>query len=255
MPYSNNKMILYGHRGAKGEAPENTLTGFAYAYGIGVRAFEFDVRLSADHELVVLHDATVDRTTNTDQKRAVAGLTQEQLSSLDARAEFSEWPEPCFIPTLAEVLAEMPSPVRLEIEIKRDDPERLEILAAKLVTLLEPLDAAERVTISSFDATALGIVKRIAPHFSRGYIGAYDTPDFLATALELECVQADIPLTTGSKAMVNEAHRKGLRVTGWPGDNLDQLQTLVDWEVEGITSNFPGIALPFLRERGLLSDR
>jgi glycerophosphoryl diester phosphodiesterase len=57
---------------------------------------------------------------------------------------------------------------------------------------------------------------------------------------------------TGSKEMADAAHREGLRVTGWPGDSPEQLQTLVDWEVEGITTNFPGIALPFLRERSLL---
>ena len=55
---------LYGHRGARGEAPENTLTGFAYAQRIGVTAFELDVRLSGDQELVVIHDPDVDRTTN-----------------------------------------------------------------------------------------------------------------------------------------------------------------------------------------------
>jgi glycerophosphoryl diester phosphodiesterase len=65
-------------------------------------------------------------------------------------------------------------------------------------------------------------------------------------------LQADIPIITGSKERVREAHQNGLRVTGWPGDSLEQLQTLVDWEVEGITTNFPGIALPFLRERSLL---
>ena len=95
-------------------------------------------------------------------------------------------------------------------------------------------------------------MKRIAPDLPRGLIGAYDTPAFLATALELECTQADIPLSTGSEERVREAHRNGLRVTGWPGDTVEQLQTLVDWEVEGITTDFLGIALPFLCERGLL---
>jgi glycerophosphoryl diester phosphodiesterase len=90
---------------------------------------------------VVIHDATVDRTTNTDGKRNVGELTLEQLRALDARAEFADWPAPCVIPTLAEVLDALPDDTRLEIEIKKDQPERLEILAAKLVTLLEPLRA------------------------------------------------------------------------------------------------------------------
>jgi glycerophosphoryl diester phosphodiesterase len=54
--------------------------------------------------------------------------------------------------------------------------------------------------------------------------------------------------------MVREAQRNGMRVTGWPGDSLEQLQTLVDWGVDNITTNNPSIALPFLRERGLLDE-
>ncbi|MES2461196.1 MAG: glycerophosphodiester phosphodiesterase [Armatimonadota bacterium] len=245
-------MILYGHRGAKGEAPENTVTGFAYAQSIGVRDFEFDVRLSADHELIVLHDATVDRTTNTTGKRAAADLTYSQIAALDARAEFTDWPQPCGIPTLAEVLAEITDRAHMEIEIKRDEPERLEILVAKMVQVLETLPDKERIVVTSFDPTALAIMRRVAPHFSRGYIGAYDTPAFLETAISLECRQAGIPLMTGSKEVVQEAQRNGLRVTGWPGDSREQLQILVDWGVENITTNNPSIAIPFLRERGLL---
>ena len=247
-------MILYGHRGAKGEAPENTVAGFAYAQSIGVRDFEFDVRLSADQELIVLHDATVDRTTNTTGQRSVADLTVAQLSTLDARAEFSDWPQPCFIPTLAEVLAKISNRAHMEIEIKRDEPERLEVLAAKLAEMLEPLPERERLTITSFDPNALAIMRRVAPHFFRGFIGAFDTPAFMKTALDLECRQAGIPVTSGSKEIVEQAQKNGIRVTGWPGDRLEQLQTLVDWGVENITTNYPSIALPFLRERGLLDE-
>jgi glycerophosphoryl diester phosphodiesterase len=247
-------MILYGHRGAKGEAPENTLTGFAYARSIGVRDFEFDVRLTADQELVVLHDATVDRTTNTQEKRSLGSLTLAELSGLDARAEFTDWPQPCFIPTLADVLKEITDHAHMEVEIKRDEPERLEILAAKLVDILETLPNQKRIAVTSFDPHALAIMRRIAPHFSRGLIGAFDTPDYLETALRLECKQAGIPLMTGSPEQVEEAHKNGLLVTGWPGDSVEQLQTLVDWGVDAITSNFPRIALPFLRERNLLDN-
>ena len=243
-------MIVYGHRGAKGEAPENTLSGFAYGYHAGVRAFELDVRLTADQQIVLMHDASVDRTTN--GSGAVAELTREQLAGLDARAGFNDWPEPCAVPTFAELLAVLPEDVRLEIEIKRDDPSRLEILGVGLVALIEQFAMAARVTVSSFNANALRIMRRLAPHLPRAYIGAYDQPQFLATALELECVQADIPLTTGSRTVVDEAHANGLRVTGWMGNTREQLQTLVEWKVEGITSDFPGIALPFLRERNLL---
>jgi glycerophosphoryl diester phosphodiesterase len=107
----------------------------------------------------------------------------EQLAQLDARAAFPDWPEPCRIPTLAQVLAQLPTDVRLEIEIKGDETTRLETLAPKLVELIERHDAAGRVTLSSFDANALRILQRVAPGLPRAYIGAYDSPQFLRTAL------------------------------------------------------------------------
>lgn len=244
-------MIVYGHRGAKGEAPENTLPGFAHAYRAGLRAFELDVRLTADGQAVLMHDAAVDRTTN--GSGLAAEMTREQLARLDARAAFPDWPESCPVPTLADLLAVLPGDVRLEIEIKRDDPRRLEILGAQLVALISDFDITERVTISSFDLNALHILRRLAPRLPRAYIGAYDQPQFLAAALELECAQADIPLTTGSLTVVREAQANGLRVTGWPGNTPEQLHALVEWKVDAITTDFPGIALPFLRERNVAS--
>jgi glycerophosphoryl diester phosphodiesterase len=243
-------MILYGHRGAKGEAPENTLSGFAYGYQVGLRAFELDVHLTADHHLAVMHDASVTRTTGANG--TIAELTREQLARLDARVPFPGWPEPCPVPMLEEVFAALPSDVVLEVEIKRDEPERLEVLVPLLISAIADYGMAERLTVTSFDARALHIVRREAPHLPRGFIGAYNDPRFLATAVELECERACIPVTTGSREMAQAAHAEGIRVTGWPGNTPEQLATLVEWEVEGITTDFPGVAIPFLRERGLL---
>ena len=86
---TEQRVILYGHRGARFEAPENTLTGFRHALRQGITAFEFDVHLSADDQLVVIHDATVDRTTNGtgagrghDRRRAGAARCPIDLSRL-----------------------------------------------------------------------------------------------------------------------------------------------------------------------------
>ena len=75
-------MKIVGHRGAKGEAPENTLPSFKHAYGQGIRHFELDVRLSSDGELMTIHDKTTDRTTGLSGN--VAELTAKQLTSIDA---------------------------------------------------------------------------------------------------------------------------------------------------------------------------
>lgn len=247
-------VLIFGHRGAKGEAPENTLAGFAYARRLGVMGLELDVRLTADGELAVIHDATVDRTT--DGSGVVAEFTMEGLAALDARGERGEhagWPERLGVPRLAEVL-EAQRDARLAIEIKTDDAERLERVGAALAAAIEAHGAGDRVTVTSFDPVALEIMRGLAPALPRAYIGAYDTPEFLKTAERLGCAQADVPLKRGSVEVVRAAQGLGMRVVGWLGNTEEDLAALLDWGVDGITTDSPTMALAYLRGRGVRSD-
>ena len=246
-------ILLFGHRGARGEAPENTLPGFAHAYAAGVRAFELDVRLTADERLAVIHDAAVDRTT--DASGPVASFSAAELGRLDARADFPQWPEPCGVPLLDDVLDEFASKVRFAIEIKQDTPERLERVATLLAGAIARHRLEDRVAVTSFERTALELMRRAAPGVPRVYIGAYDTPVFLETALALGCVQADIPLKRSSAEMVRAAQRAGLRVVGWLGNAPEDLSALLDWDVGGITTDHPTMALGYLQARGIAADR
>jgi glycerophosphoryl diester phosphodiesterase len=241
-------MLVFGHRGARGEAPENTLAGFAYTLRQGVLALELDVRLTADGELAVIHDATVDRTT--DATGLVAAFTAAELSRLDARGGHPEWPAPVGVPRLAEVLDATAGRARLAIEIKTDAPEQLERLCAVLVERLRGR-ARSRVTVTSFDPAALEIMRRLAPALPRAFIGAYDTPATLETALRLECRQADVPVARGMVEVVRQAQAQGLRVVGWLGNTEQDLETLLRWGVDGITSDVPAWALAFLRARSV----
>ena len=250
---SPRTILLFGHRGARGEAPENTLPGFAHAYAAGVRAFELDVRLTADEQLAVIHDATVDRTTNA--TGPVASFTAAQLAQLDARADFPTWPEPTGVPLLDDVLDAYGTKVRWAIEIKSDTPERLAKVAPLVAGAIERHHVADRVAVTSFDVTALELMRQTAPEISRVYIGAYDTPAFLETALALGCVQADIPLQRSTREMVRAAQENGLRVVGWLGNAPADLAALLEWGVEGITTDQPTMALGFLQARGIAADR
>ena len=166
-------MILYGHRGARFEAPENTLTGFRHALRQGIRAFEFDVHLSADDRLVVIHDPTVDRTTN--GSGAVADMTVAELARLDARSIFPDWPEPASVPTLTEVLDTIAGADDMEIEIKTDRPDRLQRVAELVLAAIRRYDIAARATVTSFDPVALEAVARFEPKQRRGFIARFET--------------------------------------------------------------------------------
>lgn len=228
---------IIGHRGARNEAPENTLAGFRHALGLGLTAVEFDIRLSRDHELVVIHDATVDRTTNGGGN--VADLSLAELQALDARAQFHDWPESCTIPTLTEVLDLLGDRVTMLIEIKKDTPDRMETIVRQLIPRIDDRGIGERVIVTSFDPVALEIVQRLAPGQSRGYIGAWDSPAFLDTALDLGCVQADMNVASSSAGIVAAARDAGLRTVGWPCNDETALRTLLDWRVDAITTDEP----------------
>lgn len=244
---------LFGHRGAAYEAPENTLAGFNYAWKIGVRSFELDVRLSADRELVVLHDESLQRTAGVAQN--VGELSAAELAGLKASGLFPAWRGPTGVPRLEEALQVFARDAQSwELEIKSDAPPNLEILCPRLAALVERFAIAERVVITSFDPTALEIMRHVAPHLRRGFISRYDQPEHIAAAVRLGCYRAGIPLHHSSKEMVQAAHAAGLNVCGWQGDSPEMLATLLDWGVDAITSNRPSLALEYLRARGQLDS-
>jgi glycerophosphoryl diester phosphodiesterase len=244
-------MILYGHRGARNEAPENTLTGFRHALRQGITAFEFDVHLSADDQLVVIHDPTVDRTTN--GTGPVAAMTVAELARLDARSIFPDWPERAWVPTLTEVLDLVAGAEDMEIEIKTDRPDRLQRVAELVLDAIGRYGIAARATVTSFDPVALEAVARLAPTQRRGFIAKFETAEDLATALRVGARHCAIPIKTGSRERVQEAHAAGLRVTGWQGNTREDIDTLRAWGVDAITSDYPTLARAVLREAGALS--
>ena len=149
-------MQVYGHRGAAGEAPENTLGGFEHAWARGVRRFELDVHLAADDRLVVVHDARLHRTTG--RSALVASLSSAELAALDARRGAPPWPRREGVPTLEAVMRALPRVESWQIEVKK--PARTERLRPTLDALREVvtrLRASPRVIKETFaPPTALG---------------------------------------------------------------------------------------------------
>jgi glycerophosphoryl diester phosphodiesterase len=217
-------MEMIGHRGARFEAPENTVPGFRYALDLGIQAIEFDIRMTRDEELVVIHDATVDRTT--DGEGEVASFTLADIQALDARAAFPDWPEPCRVPTFAEVLDVVGHLPELLVEIKGDTPERLEVIVPKVIAEIHARAIEPHVTITSFEEYALELAQREAPGIRRGYIGNWDSQDFLDTAVRLGCAQIDAKHSTADRALVAKARSLRMRVVGWPTNSREDLESV-----------------------------
>jgi glycerophosphoryl diester phosphodiesterase len=236
---------IVGHRGAKGEAPENTIAGFKHAKSIGLTGVEFDVRLARDNELVVIHDGTVDRTT--DASGPVGDFTAAKLAALDARGTCPSWPEPVGVPTLAEALDVIETFEIVQFEIKPDTPERMESIVEGVLSEIRARSIARQSIITSFDPIAIEIVQRLAPEQARAFIGRPEDTESVGTALRLGCTQVNLHQYRKTPAeMVTMAHDAGLRVGGGPCDTVEDLECAIDREMDTVTSDEPSLLLKHL---------
>lgn len=238
---------IIAHRGASGEAPENTLAAFRRALEIGVDAVELDVHLSADEEPVVTHDSLLGRTN--DGAGLVKDLPLEAIRRLDAGRWFDERFAGERIPTLAEAL-ELLGEVRVIVEIK-NGPIFYPRIAARVADVVQA--AGHRaVTVSSFDHPVLLDVKAHAPDVETAVL--YFARPFDPIRLARD-VGADIlhpHWTYLTPEAVAAARAAALRVETWVVDEPAHLAHVLGLGVDGIITNHPDRLRAAVAERGLL---
>lgn len=233
---------IISHRGARFEAPENTVEGFEHALALGMTTVEFDVRLTADHHLVVIHDATVDRTT--DGTGAVSDMTLAELQSLDARSMHVLWPAPVRIPTLVEVLTTLESIPHMEIEIKRDEQERYELI---IDLVLKALDDTRRTTgavITSFEVVPLLAARQKRPELPRGFIGDWSDDQTWDNANRVDPMKAGINLQNATKEIVDRARNAGYRTAGWPCNDENAVRKVLECGFDEVCTDAPSVFAP-----------
>ena len=219
---------LLGHRGARATAPENTLAAFDAALAAGAAGFEFDVQLTADGVAVILHDTTVDRTTN--GRGAVAELTAAELATLDAGGG-----QP--IPTLDTLFARYGDRVLYNLELKSA---RLRDVAVADVAVrcVQRHGLADQVLISSFNPLALRRAARArVPGLQLGYLHYAPRPRQLAWLVKTSAVHPHYRLVT--PAYMAWAHRRGLRVHVWTVNDAATARFLRDLGVQAIITDDP----------------
>ncbi len=225
------------HRGASGRAPENTHAAFAAALALGAEAIELDCQLSSDGELVVIHDETLDRTT--DGGGPVGDRTAAELATLDAGA----WFDPSYrgerIPRLADVLMQLDGKrVTLNVEIKSArDVGRIE---PKLAALVSDARAAEWVVFSSFHTEAVRAMRAAAPWARLGVLCDEDPRDRgLALALEVGAEMLIPGRRWIDPRIVEETHVRGLDVWVWTVNEPGEMRRLIALGVDAIFSDWP----------------
>lgn len=242
-------MIVIGHRGARGEAPENTLPSFRHAIAAGVRHFELDVRLSWDERPVVIHDATVDRTTG--DTGAVAELPASQLAALDARRNTPGWLQPAGIPTLEEVLVAGAGVESWQLEIKSDEPARIEVLIARMAELLAQLKLTGHVVLTSLDPVVTAIAHRVAPQLRRAYVAEFAEPEPVQTALDCSSALLVCNWKLVDDGLLTRARAAGLPVSVWTVNDLPVAERMANAGVDSLITDFPTAMLAHfsMRER------
>lgn len=237
-------MQIWAHRGASRDAPENTLPAVELALQQGADGVEIDVQLSRDGRVVVLHDETVDRTT--DGTGAVADLDFEALRALDASGGDERFAG-TRIPTLAEVL-EATAAVRLNIELKNDEvpyPGLEEKVLAEVATH----DAADRVVLSSFNGESVRRLATLGAASQRGllYSGPLLRPIHEARRRGARAVHAPVRWVT--PGLVRRAHRHHCDVRVWTVNAPDDMRRMGRWGVDAIITDVPEHARSILHER------
>ncbi len=224
-------MIIIGHRGAAALEPENTLLSIKRAIDIGVDAIEIDVHLSKDKELVVIHDATVDRTTN--GTGPVSGYSVQEIKRLDAGKGEA-------IPTLQEVIDLIDKRVMLIIELKEEGTE------GSVVDLLRRNNLFDKSCVISFWHRLVKTVKAMDSRIKTGVL-LVGSPVDACVATQASADTLVMKYTFVDRELVEMAHEKGLKVFIWNIDDRELLRPYVDMGVDAIGTNDPRVLVEYFR--------
>jgi glycerophosphoryl diester phosphodiesterase len=251
--FATDRRLVFAHRGGALLAPENTMAAIDNGLALGADGLEIDVQLSADGIPVVIHDRTLDRTT--DRTGPVLGLTASELARVDAGFHFTRdggYPfrgQGCGVPTLDEVLARH-STTRIIIEMKGGEPE----LARAVGAAIRRAAAVDRTCVGSFYQPSIDALRAAYPEIvtsasqrearwtlhrswvrwpwvRRRTYAAFQVPEYAGR------------MRVVSPAFVRHVHREGHAIQVWVVNDRADVHRLLDWGVDGIISDIPDLAV------------
>jgi glycerophosphoryl diester phosphodiesterase len=234
---------VIAHRGASGDAPENTMAAFRRAVEAGAEFIETDLQLSRDARLVAMHDDLLDRTTN--GHGPISAKTLEELRQLDAGSWFSsEGFAGQRIPTLDEVLAfGREHDIGLYLEMKAPAVSGAE---HTLVGALRESGEIVRTVVLSFDPGLLAHVRSFEPLIVTGYLCDKTTPDVVRQAIDAGARQLLPRADRITAELVERAHQGDLKVVTWTVNEPEQAKALVAAGVDGLITDYPGEMIALL---------
>lgn len=240
---SLSQPVIFAHRGDSARAPENTLAAFELALGQHADAIELDVKLTADGQVVVIHDPTVDRTTSGHGR--VRDLSLAQLRSLDAGSSFSERYRGEKIPTLEEVFESLGKRIFINVELTNYNTPR-DQLVETVCMLVKKFGLQQSVMFSSFFASNLSKARAYLPGVPRGllafsgFLGAWARSFGFAFG-RYQALHSNLKDVTPEQ--VQRVHRLQRRIHVWTVNAAEDMRRLFHWGVDAIFTDDPQLAV------------
>ena len=248
--------LVIAHRGDSAHRPENTLASFASALELGAGIVELDVQLTRGGHVVVLHDPTVDRTTNGRGDVRRMDLADVRALSAGYPDRFGDTWRGERVPTLAEALALVQGRGRVMIEIKKDSVTDDDEGGVEALTVAEVrrMGAADQVALISFEHRALLRCRQLAPEITRGHLfGRTTAEEVLVSARDAGCGIVMPHKSQLGPKLADTVHGAGLKLATWVVDEPEELKRLAPFGLFGVGSNRPGVLMQALAD-GLLDD-
>ncbi len=226
---------VVAHRGFSGEYPENTVIAFEEALKLEVDMIELDIHLSRDHELIIIHDATVDRTSN--GNGSVGNMTLSEIKRLDAGSWMDTRFKGVSFLTLEEALIQISRKTRLNVHVKAYNHDR-DILTPLVVKQLEASGVLTSGFIAS-DETTLRLARQIQPEISICNLSTTPYKSYIDRSLAIGCTILQPGNAMVDASFVKNAHAHHLEVNPFYADDKAEMKRLIACGVDGVLTNYP----------------
>ena len=220
--------IIFGHRGASNCEPENTLLAFERAFSDGAQGIEFDVRSTKDNKIVIIHDETINRTSNGTGK--VKDFTLNELLIFNFGKNEK-------IPTLKEVLSKYGNKYWLNIEIKEEGLEQ------QIVKLIKDHKISQKIVISSFLIPVLNKIKEFDKEIPTAFLYDFPMDDLDELIKEIDINGLHPGKNQVSEELITNAHSKSLVVRSWTIDEISIAKEFSKIGIDGIITNNPKVII------------
>jgi len=234
---------VQAHRGASAIAPENTIAAFRAAAEAGAKWVELDVALSADGQLIVIHDDSVDRTSS--GSGSLGALTQSEIAALDAGSWFGKDYQDERIPTLAETIAALGElGLSANVEIKQHKHHKsLDQLVGAVQADIAKRSGGTEIMISSFDPEALKAMHALEPELEMAMLWGRPPEDWAEQLAAVKASTIHMHFKALSIGLLEETARRGIKVRAWTCNDPMQLVSFWDAGLTGVITDNPKLFL------------